>query len=66
MLIKIAKFFNVSIDYLINYSEYRDVLEDVSELTISELDFIRHYRKIPQELKDKLYDIMNYFLENIK
>lgn len=52
-IIKIANFFNVSIDYLVGLSDVKQVLKS-SDLTSDELDILRTYKQLSFIDKEKV------------
>lgn len=64
MLKAIASYFNVSVDYLIGYSDNPHILSDMSinDLTKDEANIIFSVRDLPEEAQKSLAD----FLDKVK
>lgn len=60
MLKVIADFFNVSVDYLIGYSDCSHKIEEVQETDLNEdeLSLIRKYRSLPSSSRNVLQHLL--------
>ena len=61
MLIKIANYFNCSIDYLVGRSD--SITIQKSELSSEELLFIEKLRALPEDSQDEILHMINYKYE---
>lgn len=58
MLIKIAKYFNCSIDYLVGISDQERPSN--SEISSEELLFLKKLRSLPEDSQDEIIHMVNY------
>lgn len=65
MLIHMADFFNVSVDYLIGYSSCPHKIEEVkeTELNENELSVLKKYRSLPASSQIAFQQLMDAFLQ---
>lgn len=64
MLIKIANYFNCSIDYLVGRSDSINIQK--SELSSEELLFIEKLRSLPEDSQDEIVHMINYKYERLQ
>lgn len=66
MLMHMADFFDVSVDYLIGYSDCPHKVENVTETDLNddELALLRKYRLLPPSSRDAFQHLMDEFLKN--
>ena len=64
MLIKIANYFNCSIDYLVGRSD--SIRIQKSELSSEELLFIEKLRSLPEDSQDEIVHMLNYKYEQLQ
>ena len=63
-MIKIANYFNVSVDYLVGRTEIRDIVtkEKMSDLSDSEVKVIEGLRKLKSKQKDCVLTVIDSYL----
>lgn len=63
-LIRMADFFNTSIDYLVEHTDISHKIEPVEEVMLNEEEasFIRNYRKLSAKQKQLLNDIAEEYI----
>lgn len=64
MLIKIANYFNCSIDYLVGRSDFINVQK--TEFSSDELLFIEKLRSLPEDSQDEIIHMINYKYEQLQ
>lgn len=64
MLIRIANYFNCSIDYLVGRSDYMEIQK--TEFSHIELQFLEMLRALPADSQDEILYILNYKYEKLK
>lgn len=64
-LIKIADYFETSVDYLIGHTDIDRVIEDVKkyDLGASESELIDNYRKLSPKQRDSIESVIGNYLE---
>ncbi len=64
-LIRLASFFDTSIDYLVGHSSVRRIIEDVSryDLNADETQLMEKYRMLSKTQKETLQRVAEAFLE---
>lgn len=64
-LIKIADYFNTSVDYLIGHTDIERKIESVTsyDLNSDEAAFINSYRKLSPKQRSSIRDVMENYLE---
>jgi len=67
ILMRMAEYFNVSIDYLVGHSDNRQILKETTEykLTDKESEFIKILRNFPEDLTDKQLEYMKCILNKL-
>lgn len=65
-LIKMADFFNTSVDYIIGHTEISHKIEPVTDsmLNQDEEALIQNYRQLPLTKKEVINTVINSYLEN--
>ena len=58
ILLTIAKFYNVSIDYIMGFTDRQNRIDDVSSITDAEYDHISMYRKLDVRGKEVVDSIL--------
>ncbi len=64
MLIKIANYFDCSIDYLVGRSDCMEIQK--TELTHLELQFLEKLRTLPEDSQDEILYMLNYKYDKYK
>lgn len=63
-MIRIADYFNVSLDYLVGRTEIREIVtkEKMSDLSDSEVKIIKGFRKLKNKQKECIFSIIESYL----
>lgn len=63
-LIKIADFFETSVDYLIGHTDIDHIIEEVTPCTLNdeEIQIINSYRKLSQKQKAGIQGVLNSYI----